>query len=436
MMEALLDQTGIQAELMSHKEQLRQQPTVIKIGGSLAKEQETTFRSVAFLREIGMPLVLVHGGGPEIDRTLAGYGIPIERKNGLRVTNRRTRDVVVEVMNRINCQMVEGLNSLGVKARGFNSFSGLLRARLLDSKLGYVGVISHVDTNLLNSCLEEGVVPVIAPVAAMDYHKEEFLNTNGDSAAGSIAACLEAGLVLATDVPGVRRTNGILLRQIDSKQYLELCKEGTVNGGMILKIQAGLEVMGAGGRAVICSGQNLLQAFLERPRGTMIVEEVKEQTGNVEKARLKDASLIQELVHQFAKSGAMLERPLTKICESIQGYFVCRGSEGEILGCAALQPMWSDRGTGEIRAVAVREDCQGRGIGNALVKACLKEAKQLGLPDVFLLTYKPEFFGNFGFKQVDAKVELPWKVWGECPSCPKSPYPDCGEVAMIRRVAD
>ncbi len=149
----------------------------------------------------------------------------------------------------------------------------------------------------------------------------------------------------------------------------------------------------------------------------------------VEKANLKDAGSIQRLVNHFADKGEMLHRPLSEIYENIRGYFVCRSEAGEVLGCAALQPLWSDMG--EIRAVAVWEENQRQEIGRALVGACLNEAKELGLPSVFLLTYRPEVFGRFGFERVD-RMTLPRKVWGECYKCPK--YPDCEEVAMIRKL--
>lgn len=152
----------------------------------------------------------------------------------------------------------------------------------------------------------------------------------------------------------------------------------------------------------------------------------------VEKAQLGDATAIQGLINSFADKGEMLHRPLSGIYEQIRSYFVCRSKVGEVLGCAAIQPLWND--TGEIRAVAVRADYQRQGVGGVLVQACLEDARQLGLPEVFLLTYKPDWFGRFGFKQVDATMKLPRKVWGECPSCPRSPYPDCGEIAMICRL--
>ena len=145
----------------------------------------------------------------------------------------------------------------------------------------------------------------------------------------------------------------------------------------------------------------------------------------VEKARISDATQMHQLINYFADKGEMLPRPLSEIYENIRDYFVVRQGE-RIIACAALHVMWSD--LAEIKSVAVAEGSQRQGIGDQLVEACLKEAKKLGMPTVFCLTYKPAFFERLGFSQLD-KMELPHKVWGECYRCPK--FPNCDEVALI-----
>ena len=145
----------------------------------------------------------------------------------------------------------------------------------------------------------------------------------------------------------------------------------------------------------------------------------------VERARISDVAQMHELINSFADKEEMLARSLSEIYEHVRDYFVVR--EGErVIACAALHVMWSD--LAEIKSVAVAEESQSRGIGVQLVKACLEEAKKLGIPTIFCLTYKPAFFENVGFAQLD-KLELPRKVWGECYRCPK--FPDCDEVALI-----
>ena len=145
----------------------------------------------------------------------------------------------------------------------------------------------------------------------------------------------------------------------------------------------------------------------------------------LEKARISDVTQMHKLVNYFAGKGEMLARSLSEMYENIRDYFVIR--EGErVIACVALHVSWSD--LAEIKSLAVTENNQREGVGAQLVEACLREAKELGIPTIFCLTYKPGFFEKFGFSQVD-KMELPRKVWTECYLCPK--FPDCDEVALI-----
>jgi len=145
----------------------------------------------------------------------------------------------------------------------------------------------------------------------------------------------------------------------------------------------------------------------------------------VEKATISDAEEMHQLINFFADRDEMLPRALSDIYENIRDYFVVRQG-GRVTGCAALHVMWSD--LAEVKSVAVVEGSQRQDIGSRLVEACLNEARALGLPTVFCLTYKPAFFQKFGFSEVD-KIELPRKVWTECYHCSK--FPDCEEVALI-----
>ena len=145
----------------------------------------------------------------------------------------------------------------------------------------------------------------------------------------------------------------------------------------------------------------------------------------VEKARISDVPEIQRLINYFADKGLMLARPLSEIYENIRDYFVIRRDE-RVIACAALHISWSD--LAEIKSVAVDEENQRQGIGDQIIRACLKEADELGIATVFCLSYTPAFFKKLGFTQVD-KMELPRKVWTECYRCPK--FPDCDEVALV-----
>lgn len=145
---------------------------------------------------------------------------------------------------------------------------------------------------------------------------------------------------------------------------------------------------------------------------------------NVDKARICDATSIQELVNHFANRNEMLPRALSDIYENIRDYFVVRRDQ-RVIGCVALHVNWLD--LAEIRSLAVDDQWQNQGIGSLLVQACLEEGKTLGIPTIFCLTRRPAFFENLGFQLVE-KVDLPRKVWVECYRCPK--FPNCDEVAL------
>jgi amino-acid N-acetyltransferase len=145
----------------------------------------------------------------------------------------------------------------------------------------------------------------------------------------------------------------------------------------------------------------------------------------IEKACIKNVSQMHRLINGFADRNEMLARPLSEIYENIRDYFVVREGD-KVIACVALHVMWED--LAEIKSLAVAEASQRQGVGNELVKACLEEAKELGLSTIFCLTYKPAFFERAGFSRID-KMELPHKVWTECFRCPK--FPNCDEVALI-----
>jgi amino-acid N-acetyltransferase len=144
----------------------------------------------------------------------------------------------------------------------------------------------------------------------------------------------------------------------------------------------------------------------------------------IRKAKISDARQIQRLVNDFAKKEQMLPRALNEIYESIRDFFVY--DEGGIRGVCALRVLWED--LAEVRSLAVAEDDRRRGIGKTLVQSCLQEARDLGIKRVFALTYHPEFFKKFGFRDID-KSKLPQKIWGDCLKCHK--FPECDEHAVI-----
>lgn len=121
----------------------------------------------------------------------------------------------------------------------------------------------------------------------------------------------------------------------------------------------------------------------------------------------------------------MLARALSEIYENLRDFTVCE-DDGVIIGCGALHIIWCD--LAELKSLAVAPERTGTGIGKTIVEVCLDEARALGIPRVFALTYKPEFFEKCGFRRV-SKDTLPQKIWSECVRCPK--FPDCDEVAVM-----
>jgi amino-acid N-acetyltransferase len=145
----------------------------------------------------------------------------------------------------------------------------------------------------------------------------------------------------------------------------------------------------------------------------------------VEKARITDVPQMHKLINGFADRGQMLARPLSELYESIRDFFVIRDGD-EVIACAALHVAWED--LAEIRSVAVAEESQRKGIGARIIAACIKEAEVLGIKTVFCFTYRPEFFKQQNFVDID-KMELPRKVWTDCFRCPK--FPNCDETALV-----
>lgn len=148
-------------------------------------------------------------------------------------------------------------------------------------------------------------------------------------------------------------------------------------------------------------------------------------TEQLVRASIADATAICELVNTFARRGEMLPRTMSEVYQNLRDFYVVRDA-GEVIACGGLHILWED--LGEIKSLAVREDRQGRGLGQRIVEACVDEARELGLTTAFALTYRPGFFERLGFTQADV-MTLPRKVWGECYRCPK--FPGCNEIAMV-----
>ncbi|MCX6767923.1 MAG: N-acetyltransferase [Candidatus Micrarchaeota archaeon] len=148
----------------------------------------------------------------------------------------------------------------------------------------------------------------------------------------------------------------------------------------------------------------------------------------ITKAVPADVPAIKEIIDAYSADGKTVSRPLAYLYSNIRDYFVCKKG-GKIVGCCSLHVAWGD--LAEIKSLAVHPTHKSNGIGTALVKACLKEARELGIARTFALTTATGFFEKLGFEKV-AKTSLPMKVFGECLQC--SRYPDCDEEAMVKTV--
>jgi amino-acid N-acetyltransferase len=148
----------------------------------------------------------------------------------------------------------------------------------------------------------------------------------------------------------------------------------------------------------------------------------------IRKAHISDIKEIQKLVNEFARKEQMIPRSMNELYENVRDFVVADEKDG-IVGACALHVLWDD--LAEVRSLAVKKEFQKKGIGRKMVRSCIKEAKDLGIKRVFVLTYQPEFFKQLNFKDTD-KASLPQKIWGDCIRCPK--FPECDEHALIRNV--
>jgi amino-acid N-acetyltransferase len=150
--------------------------------------------------------------------------------------------------------------------------------------------------------------------------------------------------------------------------------------------------------------------------------------GKFRPAVMGDAKSIHSLINRYGDKGLMLHRSINEIYETIRHYVIYE-ENGVVLGVCGLQVTWEDMA--EVRALAVDESKAGQGIGSELVEKVLEEARRLGIPKVFTLTYVPGFFAKLGFVVVD-KMQFPHKIWSDCVRCHK--FPDCDETGMMRPV--
>ncbi|MFM8605706.1 MAG: acetylglutamate kinase [Cyanobium sp.] len=256
---------------------------VVKYGGAAMERhdlREAVFRDLALLACVGVKPLVVHGGGPEINQWLSRLAIEPRFREGLRVTDEATMEIVEMVLvGRVNKQIVNGLNLVGGRAVGLSgSDGGLVRARTLgDGSHGLVGDVAGVDPSVLAPLLDAGYIPVISSVAPDGEGRAH--NINADTVAGELAAALQAEkLVLLTDTPGIlrdRENPASLIRQISLAEARGLIADGVVAGGMTPKTECCIRALAQGVQAAhIVDGRVphslLLEVFTDAGIGTML----------------------------------------------------------------------------------------------------------------------------------------------------------------------
>ena len=258
---------------------------VVKYGGNAMIDEtlkQQVMEDVALLWLIGVKVVLVHGGGPEISDMMNKLGKKPEFVNGLRVTDKETVDIVQMVLaGKVNKNLVTLLQMKGGHAVGLSGMDGgIIEAKVKDERLGFVGEITKIRTQPITDLLEKNYIPVISTVAS--DHQGNVYNINGDTAAAFIAGALGAArLIMMTDVAGILRDKddpASLIPHLTVSEAHELYKEGVISGGMIPKVDCCIEAIRAGVQNVtIMDGRIphaiLMELLTDEGAGTMVMGE-------------------------------------------------------------------------------------------------------------------------------------------------------------------
>ena len=255
-------QARLLIEGLPYMRKFRGQFVVVKYGGHAMKDEElkrSFALNIALLKYIGVRPIIVHGGGPQIGAMLERLDIESVFREGLRVTDDATMDVVEMVLvGKVNKEIVTQINSAGAGAVGLSGRDGdLIKAKKLSLTitneknqqepidLGNVGEVVSVNTGLIENLSQDDFIPVIAPTGVDE--EGNVYNINADSVASAVAASLKAQrLLLLTDVPGLLTKDDELIRSITTDEMAGLLADKTVHGGMIPKVKCSLEALDAG----------------------------------------------------------------------------------------------------------------------------------------------------------------------------------------------
>ena len=288
------DKAEILVDALPYIQEFYGTTVVIKYGGNAMINdalKENVMRDVALMKFVGIRPILVHGGGPEITGFLKKVGKESSFVSGLRVTDEETVEIAEMVLDgKLNSEIVGLLNLRGVRAVGLSGKdAGLIKAKKKlatvyendmehEVDIGYVGAVTEIDTALITDLLNQGYVPVIAPIG-MGEHGESY-NINADYVAAEIAGAMRAEkMLLLTDVEGVYQDftdKGSLISQLRMDEAKEYIRSGVIDGGMIPKVEACLRALEGGAhKAHIIDGRLahsiILEIFTSRGIGTMVL---------------------------------------------------------------------------------------------------------------------------------------------------------------------
>ncbi|MBR4702256.1 MAG: acetylglutamate kinase [Oscillospiraceae bacterium] len=258
------------------------QTVVIKYGGNAMTSEslkQQVMEDICLLRLVGVKVVLVHGGGPEITELMARVGKESTFVDGLRVTDAETMELVQMVLaGKVNKSLVNLLEMKGGKAMGISGMDGrLIEAKMRDERLGYVGAITRINIDPVRDLLDKGYIPVVSTIGC-DAEGNTY-NINGDTAAAYIAGALHAQrLIMMTDVAGILRDKNdpsTLIRELSVSEAVGLFREGVIAGGMIPKVDCCIEAIGMGVEKVIIMDGRVPHAILmelltDEGAGTMV----------------------------------------------------------------------------------------------------------------------------------------------------------------------
>ena len=281
---SLTDRAQVLAEALPYIQKYSGKTVVVKYGGNaMVSEQlrQAVISDIILLSLVGIHVVVVHGGGPEISGMLKKIGKESRFVDGLRYTDEETMDVVQQVLcGKVNKDLVATLNRMGGRALGLCGMdAGLFQARKLDEKYGLVGEVVQVDPAVVNDALAVGYIPVVSTVA-QGVDGETAYNINADTAAAKLAVALHAEkLILLTDVRGLLRDpkdEDTLIPEVGLSQVPGLVKDGVIQGGMIPKVDCCVEAVRSGVKnTIILDGRIphsiLIELLSDSGIGTMLL---------------------------------------------------------------------------------------------------------------------------------------------------------------------